>query len=217
MHYGMVHRKVKLDCDGKTSREVMASLLQEFAPPANGRRVVLVVENINRINDSLTRLIRKLLAFFNEREIKASIVDPSGSVAMLYDALGGSVHVEVCGSENEVTTPKEILVVEDTEDSLEFVRTLLEAAGHRVTVARTGNDAIRLAGTRKFDLILLDLVLPDIDGLQVADRLSGSRVPMIAMSAYLDRWAEGDFARVGLGRRLKKPFKISDLLKALRA
>jgi CheY-like chemotaxis protein len=212
-----MHRRLEVDCDGKTSREILETLLAEVAPPRNGRRIVLGIDHLDRVQDSLSRLLRKLLQFFNEREIKASIIDPSGCAATMYEALGGSVHVEVCRSEEDVSEPKEILVVEDVEDSLEWVSTLLEQAGHHVSRARTGHEAIKLCEARTFDLVLLDLVLPDLDGIQVARAIADRKAPIVAMSAYLDRWTERDYEYAGFRRRLRKPFKVGDLLDALRA
>lgn len=212
-----MHRKLRLDCAGKTSRQVLEDLVKEFTASPNGRRIVLLVENLQGVQDSLSQLLRKLLQFFSERDVRASIIDPSGCAATLYDALGGSVHVEVCRDESEVSTPKEILLVEDTEDSLEFVRTLLEQAGHRVTAVRTGRDALRAFERGRFDLVLLDLVLPDIDGMAVARQLSEKRAPLVAMSAYLDQWEDPDFERAGFRRRLRKPFRLPELLAAVRS
>jgi CheY-like chemotaxis protein len=210
-------RKLRLDCSGKTSREVIDGLARGLLTPGNGRRLVLVVDNVHRIQDSLTTLLKKLLRFFNERQVRASIVDPSGCATTLYEALGGNVQVEVCRSEDEVSEPKEILIVEDTEDSLEFVQTLLEQAGHHVTAARTGKEALQVCAKRSFDLVLLDMVLPDIDGIAVARSLPAEKKPpIVVMSAYLDRWSEGDYAHAGLKRRLRKPFRVAELLDAVR-
>jgi CheY-like chemotaxis protein len=208
-------RTIRLDCKGRTAREVMDRLVAELDRPGNGRRVVLLVDNLSRVHDSVNRLLRQILDLFNLRETQASLVDPSGCADVLFRALGGSVHVEVCRSESDVTGPLEILVVEDTPDSLEFVRELLETAGHRVTCAATGQDAVRLGRSRKFDLVLLDLVLPDLDGVEVARRLAETKTPVVAMSAHLDRWSEDEARRAGFRRFLPKPFKTTDLLAAL--
>ena len=212
-----MHRMIRLDCGGKTARQVLENLGREFTTPKNGRRVVLVVDNLQRIEDSLGRLLRQVLGFFNEREIKASIVDPTGCADAVYRALGGSVHVEVCRTEEEISRPLEILVVEDTPDSLEFVKTLLESAGHKVTTAATGREALKAAEGRKFDLVLLDLVLPDIDGVSVARSLAGKNARIVAMSAFLDRWEAADYRRAGFHRTLRKPFATLDLLEALKS
>src|SRR5436190_4209779 len=149
-----MHRRIRLDCDGRTTGEILESLNKEMGGPGAAPRLVLHVENVGRINDSLCRLIRQLLALVHEREVKVSIVDPTGCTSVLWEALGGSVHVEVCSREEEVSSPLELLVVEDTPDSLEFLKELLETAGHRVTTAVTGRDALRICDARAFDLVL---------------------------------------------------------------
>ena len=212
-----MHRRIRLDCDGRTTGEILERLTREIETPGGVPRLVLHIENAGRINDSLCRLIRQLLALVHEREVKVSIVDPTGCTAVLWEALGGSVHVEVCSSEADVSTPLDLLVVEDHPDSLEFLKTLLETAGHRVTTAVTGRDAVRLCGSRRFDLVLLDLVLPDLDGLSVAESIRSTGMPVVAMSAYLDRWSEDDFRRAGFRSRLRKPFKSTELLAALKS
>lgn len=211
-----MHRRIRLDCQGKTTGEVLQGLLKEFESAGNGRRIVLLVENVQRINDSLCRLLQKLVAFFNERKIRASIVDPSGCTGTLFRALGGSVHVEVCSNESEIGRPMDILVVEDTEDSRDFVKELLESAGHTVTLARTGREALKTCEKKKFDLILLDLVLPDIDGIAVARSLPVHRPIVVAMSAYLDKFDEREFRGAGIHLSLRKPFQTHELLAALR-
>jgi len=67
-----------------------------------------------------------------------------------------------------------ILVVDDEEDILELVRYNLAREGYHVTGALTGEDALKKARSETFDLIVLDLMLPGIDGLEVAKRLKNS-------------------------------------------
>ncbi|HVR83708.1 MAG TPA: response regulator [Planctomycetota bacterium] len=211
-----MHRSIRLDCDGRTTGEILERLTAEMDRPGALPRLVLHIENAARVNDSLCRLIRQLLALVHEREIKVSIIDPTGCTEVLWEALGGSVHVEVCRNEDEVTEPLDLLVVEDTPDSLLFLKDLLETAGHRVSTAVTGEEAVRAGLSHRFDLVLLDLVLPDRDGISVAEAIRGSGAPVVAMSAYLDRWSEEDYRRAGFRSRLRKPFKSADLLSALR-
>src|SRR5262249_60066129 len=121
-----MHRRIRLDGDGRTTGEILDQLAKEMDGPGGVPRLVLHIENVGRINDSLCRLIRQLLALVHEREINVSIVDPTGCTSVLWEALGGSVHVEVCSSEAEVSHPLDLLVVEDTPDSLVFLKELLE-------------------------------------------------------------------------------------------
>jgi CheY-like chemotaxis protein len=212
-----MRRSFRLDCDGRTTREILDRLTAEIDRPGELPRLVLHIDNAPRVNDSLCRLIRQLLALVHEREVKVSIIDPTGCTEVLWEALGGSVHVEVCRREDEISEPLDVLVVEDTPDSLQFLKDLLESAGHRVTTAVTGNDAVRLCVARRFDLVLLDLVLPDRDGMSVADAVHFTGTPLVAMSAYLDRWSDEEYRRAGFRSRLRKPFKSAELLQALRA
>lgn len=211
-----MHRRIRLDCDGRTTGEILERLTAEMDRPGAPPRLVLHIENAARVNDSLCRLIRQLLALVHEREIKVSIIDPTGCTEVLWEALGGSVHVEVCRREDEVSEPLHVLVVEDTPDSLQFLKDLLETSGHRVTTAVTGDEAVRLALAGRFDLVLLDLVLPDRDGMSVARAIRGTGVPVVAMSAYLDRWSDDEYRVAGFRARLRKPFKSAELLSALR-
>jgi len=211
-----MQRSIRLDCDGRTTGEILERLTREMDRPEKPPRLVLHIDNASRVNDSLCRLIRQLLALVHEREVRISIIDPTGCTAVLWEALGGSVLVEVCRSEEDVSRPLDLLVVEDTLDSLQFLKDLLESAGHHVTEATTGAGALRASAEKKFDLVLLDLVLPDVDGMTVARELRSSGVPIVAISAYLDRWSDEDYAHAGVRSRLRKPFKSTELLSALK-
>jgi CheY-like chemotaxis protein len=211
-----MNRSLRLDCTGRTTGEILERLSREIDRPEKLPRLVLHIDNASRVNDSLCRLIRQLLALVHEREVRISIIDPTGCTAVLWEALGGSVLVEVCRTEEEVSESLDLLVVEDTPDSLQFLQDLLQAAGHHVTTATTGRDAVRACAAKKFDLVLLDLVLPDIDGMSVAGEIRGSGAQVVAISAYLDRWSEADYSRAGFRSRIRKPFKSAELLSALK-
>ena len=107
--------------------------------------------------------------------------------------------------------PKErILVVDDEEDILELVRYNLAKEGYQVTGALTGEDAINKARSDTFDLIVLDLMLPGIDGLEVAKRLKNSpkteQVPIVMLSA---KGEEADIVtglELGADDYITKPF-----------
>lgn len=200
----MGERRIRLDCAGRTAGEVLEGLSSELERIGTGRSVVLNLENLRQSGDSVGRVLREILSALRERGVHGRLVDPSGCA----DAFLNLV--------SPAGRPLEILVVEDTPDSLDFLRSLLEGAGHRVTGAQTGRRALAEAGRRRFDLILLDLLLPDMDGLRVAEALSSSKkTPIIAMSAHLERWSDEDFVRAGLSRRLRKPFKSAELLAEL--
>lgn len=86
------------------------------------------------------------------------------------------------------STGKHVLVVDDNAELVDATKMLLEALGHQVSAAFSGADALRLVQTAAPDLVLLDIGLPDIDGIEVARRLAGfprrSGFRLVAISGY---------------------------------
>ncbi len=106
-----------------------------------------------------------------------------------------------------------VLVVEDDAETREFVVSGLEQAGHTVDSAANGRDGLLLATTGEFDLVVLDRMLPEVDGLAIVRTLRASdiRVPVLILSALgeVDQRVEG--LRAGGDDYLVKPFAFSEL------
>lgn len=106
-----------------------------------------------------------------------------------------------------------ILVVEDDRETREFVRKGLTQAGHTVDTADNGRDGLLLASAGVFDLIVLDRMLPEVDGLTMLRTLRASedRVPVLILSALgeVDQRVQG--LRAGGDDYLTKPFAFSEL------
>ncbi|TLM79420.1 MAG: response regulator transcription factor, partial [Actinobacteria bacterium] len=80
--------------------------------------------------------------------------------------------------------PARILVVDDEPSITEFVSYNLKKEGHQVDVAATGDEALALAKNKQFDLVVLDVMLPGMDGYEVCRRLRAeSEVPVLFLSA----------------------------------
>jgi len=109
-----------------------------------------------------------------------------------------------------------LLIVEDHDDSREFLRRLLVALGARVLVAANGLDALQALQSRRPDAILLDLMMPIMDGFSFARRLSQDRrwsaIPVIAVTALggardlLQTW------QAGFAGHVTKPVGHADLI-----
>ncbi|CAB1083186.1 ArsR family transcriptional regulator [Alkalispirochaeta odontotermitis] len=117
--------------------------------------------------------------------------------------------------------PKErILVVDDEEDILELVRFNLAKEGYHITGALTGEEALRKARSEPFDLIVLDLMLPGMDGLEVAKKLKAHekarRIPIVMLSA---KGEEADIVtglELGADDYITKPFSPRVLIARVR-
>ena len=112
-----------------------------------------------------------------------------------------------------------ILVVEDEQAIARAVRDILTSADHAVDVTGTGPDALTWAQTYPYDLIVLDLILPGLDGLAVCSRLrsAGAAMPILMLTArdeVEDRVAGLD---AGADDYLAKPFAAAELLARVRA
>src|SRR5262245_56301970 len=110
-----------------------------------------------------------------------------------------------------------VLVVEDEPQMRKFLRASLTANGYRILESAAGNDALEQAAVHSPDLVLLDLGLPDIDGLVVTQRLrEWSAVPIIVISARGQERDKIDALDSGADDYLTKPFGTGELLARLR-
>ena len=111
-----------------------------------------------------------------------------------------------------------VVVIEDEPHIRRFVRTALEAEGWQVHEADTAKKGLTEAGTRKPDLLVLDLGLPDGDGLEVIRDVRGwSGVPIIVLSARSDEADKIAALDAGADDYLTKPFGVGELLARVRA
>ena len=112
----------------------------------------------------------------------------------------------------------EILIVEDDPQIRRFLRATLEAADYRFHEAVTAAEAIAQAAARQPDLIVLDLGLPDLDGLEVIQRVrQSSATPIIVLSARGREQDKIDALDRGADDFVSKPFAIGELLARIRA
>jgi CheY-like chemotaxis protein len=108
-----------------------------------------------------------------------------------------------------------VLIADDDADILALVKAVLERSGHEVVAVRDGAEALASVGARKPDLAVLDIAMPEVDGLEVLRRLRAdattSDLPVVLLSA---RAQEADVKRgfaIGASAYLKKPFSPREL------
>ena len=114
--------------------------------------------------------------------------------------------------------PLTILIVEDEQAIRRFVRAALEAEGHRVHEADTLQRGLIEAGTRKPDLVILDLGLPDGDGVVfIRDLRAWSSTPVLVLSARIEEYDKVEALDAGADDYLTKPFGVAELHARVRA
>lgn len=110
-----------------------------------------------------------------------------------------------------------ILVVDDEQTILRFLRVSLSAHGHKVFEATTGQDALATAASQRPDVVILDLGLPDIDGLEVTKRLrEWTKTPIIILSVRDQEDVKVAALDAGADDYLTKPFGVGELLARIR-
>ena len=114
---------------------------------------------------------------------------------------------------------KKILIVEDNELNLKLLSDLMELQGYDVLNTRQGLEAIRIAAEARPDIILLDIQLPDISGLDVARRLKANEatrpIPVIAVTAFAMHGDEEETLRSGCNAYIAKPINVRDFLRTV--
>lgn len=111
----------------------------------------------------------------------------------------------------------QILVVDDEIEIRRFLRASLSAHGNTVFEASCGQDALRMAVDNRPDLVILDLGLPDIDGVEVTRRIrEWSRIPIIILSVRNQEQNKIEALDTGADDYLTKPFGVGELLARIR-
>ena len=166
---------------------------------ASAAETAISTSEFGELGDEVSRL-----GMLTDELRNAAGLDPAQARPRARDVQGG--------------TEKRILVVDDEDDIRKLVRRLLTDRGHSVIEADRGLVALRLVKEETPDLILLDAMLPEVHGFDIARRIKGSAkygaIPILMMSAVYRGWriAEDLKANYGIEDYIEKPFRIADLV-----
>ncbi|QUJ76568.1 response regulator [Sulfitobacter albidus] len=121
---------------------------------------------------------------------------------------------------NVATAPQRVLIVEDNEINRFVVREMLQADGHHVSEAHDGQQGVDMAAAEKFDLILMDISMPVLDGRSATRRIresngASAHARIIALTANAMAAEREDFLAHGMNDVLTKPLRKSDLRMAM--
>ncbi|MDO3380110.1 response regulator [Geoalkalibacter halelectricus] len=117
--------------------------------------------------------------------------------------------------------PLDILVAEDNPVNAKVLSRLLEKAGHRITLATNGGEALQLAENKPFDLVFMDVQMPVVDGLEATrglrerEKVTGGRVPVIALTAHALKEDRERCLAAGMDDYLTKPLMAEELYRAV--
>jgi len=110
---------------------------------------------------------------------------------------------------------EKILIVEDNPQNMRLIEMTLRAKGYTLLKATDGGEALDMATRERPDLIIMDIQLPKVSGLEVTRRLrqmpAFSRTPIIALTAYAMKGDKEKFIEAGCGAYLSKPINTREL------
>jgi two-component system cell cycle response regulator DivK len=117
-------------------------------------------------------------------------------------------------------TGEQVLIAEDNQKNMKLFRDVLLAKGYRTLEATTGGQAVELAAEHEPDLVLMDIQLPDLDGVQALRRLRADErtagIPVLALTAQAMQGDRERFLAAGFDGYLSKPVDVRELIETVR-
>ena len=121
--------------------------------------------------------------------------------------------------QSDATTAKTVLIVEDNELNMKLFNDLLEAHGYRVLQTREGLSALDIAREHKPDLILMDIQLPEVSGIEVTKWLKEDdelrSIPVVAVTAFAMKGDEQKIREGGCEAYISKPISVASFLSTI--
>jgi DNA-binding response OmpR family regulator len=136
-------------------------------------------------------------------------------LALKGDPVGSTVH----GSDRDESALGRVLLIDDEQRILNFVRRGLQAEGFSVDEARSGEQGLALALSKPYDVVILDLVMPGLDGHEVLRRILERKADqqILILSALTDTASKVRSLERGAEDYISKPFSLEELLARVRA
>eukprot|EP00456_Euglypha_rotunda_P078082 TRINITY_DN744_c0_g2_i3.p1 TRINITY_DN744_c0_g2~~TRINITY_DN744_c0_g2_i3.p1 ORF type:complete len:1110 (+),score=288.81 TRINITY_DN744_c0_g2_i3:3120-6449(+) len=182
--------------------------------------MIMMLTSADRSNDLMRCQEHNIAAYLikpvKQSELLDSIVQAVGANPTI---AGAAVSTSTPG--RHATVAKSILLAEDSLINQKLAIGLLERWGHRVTVANNGVEAVRMSGEQEFDLVLMDVQMPELDGLDATREIrkreakSGRHLPIIAMTAHAMKGDRELCLAAGMDGYLMKPIRAEQLFRQI--
>jgi CheY-like chemotaxis protein len=166
-----------------------------------------------------------------ELGIAAHLLKPVGRselLAAVRQVLRGTPHlpsrelpVQTVIHQRRASPQLHVLLAEDNVVNRKVALAMLQRGGHTVELAATGKEAVRLAEDQRFDLILMDIQMPEMDGLEATQMIrrsktsASARVPIIAITAHALKGDSERFLAAGMDGYIAKPFQQEELFETV--
>ncbi len=187
-----------------------APLLRHALPDVSGELEALVAKMMalkpeDRYSDP-SAIMQALLPFVRSDRPSPSLILPNSSVEIIPMRLGESLDCK----------PQKILIIDDENAVRDLCKQLLEAEGAIVDMAPNGSAGLSMAGGEKYDLVLLDIAMPDMNGVEVLARLrqehKDTNLKIIMFSGHTTPEEMAEMLARGADDFLTKPFSVAQLL-----
>ena len=145
-------------------------------------------------------------------------VELHGGQVRLDSAPGQGLHIHHsrCRYANEGARMSTVLIVEDNDKNMKLARDVLQAKGYQTLEAITGEEGVKLAKERKPDLVLMDIQLPGINGIEAFRQIRGDaatrRIPVVALTASVTPTDRSAITAAGFDAFLSKPINLKEFL-----
>ena len=202
--------------DGKTLAEQIKRMPEAIDLP------LIIISSVQRT--------RCAGAFTNVADTLLKPVKPSELLHSMRRVLSGAFHQAATSKEqgdtrllNKSAKPSHILVAEDSPVNQVFIKRLLEKWGHTAVIAEDGSKAIALIESDKFDLLLMDVQMPEINGFEATvairrrERGTHAHIPIIALTAHALKGDREKCIAAGMDDYVSKPVEIDKLFAAIEA
>jgi two-component system cell cycle response regulator DivK len=113
-----------------------------------------------------------------------------------------------------------VLIVEDNEKNMKLARDILQAKGYQTVEAETGEDGVKLAKERKPDLVLMDIQLPGINGIEAFRQIradAGTKgIPVVALTASVTPTDRSEITAAGFDAFISKPISLKEFVETVK-